>query len=439
MLIAGVLACLFLSAFAASDKTSSVRTPAQWEPQESIWLAWPELEPVKSRSNIPQILDMMAAVTPYEFIDLIVNNNDEEQLARTQIIKHRINISRVRFHMIQHTDFWMRDVGAIFVLNDQGQREAIVPHFNNWGMGAVSKGFNDTAKIDSKISGEIAKQLHIPTIHSFLTLEGGGLEFNGKGTLIITEAVILQPQRNPGLTKEKAEAELKRIFGLKKVIWMKHGIRADDSTFYGPIPSQKGLVFTALTTNGHTDEYVRWINDHTVLLAEVTTEEAAKAGPGSIAAITRDRMEQDADILAHATNQDGQPIKIIRIPVAEDIYETLHPGDATFDGVVDMVRADPHHQGMPVFDAQHQKAATFVSATSYLNYLVTNKVVLMAKYWQPGYPEVMRQKDEAAKAIIQAAFPDRKVVQIANVEDINIGGGGIHCITQQMPAAGVIK
>ena len=182
------------------------------------------------------------------------------------------------------------------------------------------------------------------------------------------------------------------------------------------------------------DEYVRWINEDTVLLAEVTAQEAALAGPDSAMAITRERLEQDEKILANATNQDDKPIKIIRIPAAEEIMETLHPGDSTFDGIADMVRVDDGYQGQPVLDKQHQKSAKFISATSYLNYLVTNKVVLMPKYWKPGYPEIMKQKDQQAKAIIQSAFPNRKVMQIANMEDINIGGGGIHCITQQMPA-----
>lgn len=422
----------FLSAQASELNANHFYVPAEWAPQESVWLAWPEYLPA-GRSNVPQILDIMAAITPNEDIDLIVNDPKEADLARAQIAKRGISMAHVRLHFIKHTDFWMRDVGAIFMRNPQGQREAVAMKFNSWGMGAVSNAFQQSSLIDGKIAAAMAEAFNVPVIHSFLVMEGGGLEFNGKGTLIVTQAVILQPQRNPGLTRQKVEDELKRIFNLKKVIWLQHGIRADDSTFYGTIQSQKGPVFTALTTNGHTDEYVRWINDHTVLLAEVSNAAAEKAGPNSIAAITRDRLEDDYKILKQSANQEGHPIDIIRVPVAEDIFETLHAGDSTFDGVTDMFRADVGHHNIPVFDQAHQKSATFISATSYLNYLVTNKVVLMPKYWKPGYPESMREKDALAKSIIAAAFPGRKIIQINNMEDINIGGGGIHCITQQMP------
>ncbi len=421
------------TAFAQEQTNSVYSPPAEWDSQESIWLAWPQYEPVAKRSNVPQILDIIAAVTPFEYVDLIVNNEKESTFAHSQLKNRGILADRVRFHNIKHTDFWMRDAGAIFVRNAQGKRKAVILKFNAWGMASVSNNFKTSSEIDGEIASTMAKEFKIPVINSSLVMEGGGLEFNGKGTLIITKAVILQPERNPGLSKNKAEAELKRIFGVKKIIWLPHGIREDDSTFYGPILSKKTWVFTPLTTNGHTDEYVRWINDNTVLLAEVTKEEAGKAGPGSIPAITRTRLEENYKILADSTNQDNKPIRIIRIPAAEEIFETLHPGDSTFDGVTDMVRVDPGHQGKPVLNAEHQKAATFVSATSYLNYLVTNKAVLMPKYWKPGYPEIMRVKDEKAKAIIAAAFPERKIIQIENMEDINIGGGGIHCISQQMP------
>lgn len=394
--------------------------PAEFAEQESIWLAWPQFEPIAGQSNIPQILSIIAAVSPHEFIDLIVNNQHEEQLARNRLIKAGIDLSQIRFHTIKHTDFWMRDVGAIFSQNQQGERAVVKFGFNGWGMGAVSKSFKKAAKIDANISRFIAKKMKLPVISSKLVAEGGALEINGDGTLITTESVILQPQRNPGITKEYAEAELKRVLGVRKIIWLKQGIAADDSVFNGPLQTAQGRVYTALATNGHTDEFVRWVNDDTVLLAEVTADEAAR---DALASETRQRLEDAYAILSRSTTASNKRINIIRIPVAEEIYKKLKLGDSTFDAVIDM----------NILHDDHQHAATFVSATSYLNYLVTNKIVLIPQYWQIGRSDIMRVKDETAARALQAAFPNRKVVAIPNIENLNIGGGGIHCITQQMP------
>ncbi|MBP6986622.1 MAG: agmatine deiminase family protein [Alphaproteobacteria bacterium] len=407
--------------------------PAEFSEQESVWLAWPQYEPMAGKSNIPQIIEIISAIIPHQYIDLVVNDKKEEELARNWLANAGVPLNQVRFHHLPHTDFWMRDIGAIFIRDKNGQLAAIDLKFNGWGMGSVSPSFKDSAQIDNGIAVAMADRVGVPVYKSDLIAEGGGLEFNGNGTLITTESVILQPQRNPGITKPEAEKELKRLFGIKKIIWLKQGITADDSVFYGPLKSPVGPVLTALATNGHTDEFVRWINDDTILLAEVTKEESDAAGEDSFVAETRRRLERNYETLAKSTNQDGKPLKIIRIPVAEEIYKTLQPGDSTYEAVNDMCRADDAHDGEPILSTQNQPA-TFVAATSYLNYLVTNKVVLIAQYWKPGRPDIMRVKDLKAREIIQSAFPDRRVIAINHMEDINIGGGGIHCISQQMPA-----
>jgi agmatine deiminase len=407
--------------------------PAEWEPQESVWLAWPTWEPMAGTSMIPQVLEIIAAVTPHEYVDLIVNFAPEEQVARARLIERGVRLERVRFRHIHHTDFWTRDVGSIFLRKAQGQRAAVDLDFNSYGLAAASNFLIPAAQIEEKIDTVMAQQLAIPVFLSSLVLEGGALEFNGKGTLIVTESVVFQPERNRGITKAQAEAELKRVFALKKVIWLKRGLYADEAPFYGPIPGPNGPVIP-LVTHGHTDEFVRWSDDHTVLLAEVTEEEAIAGGPGSIPAVTRPRMEENFQILAQASNQDGVPLTIIRIPAADEMFQIVGPGDGNFDGLFGMVRTDPGHEGEPLL-APGQQQAEFVRTTSYLNYFVANNVVLIAEYWKPGRPLRVLEKDQQARAIIQAAFPGRTLVPIANIEDVNLAGGGIHCITQQMPRA----
>jgi agmatine deiminase len=406
--------------------------PAEWEPQESVWLAWPTWEPMVGTSMVPQVLTIIEAVTPHQLVDLIVNFEPEEAAARARLVERGIPLSRVRFRHIHHTDFWTRDVGAVFLRDALGRLAAVDLDFNSYGLAEASKFFIPAAQIEEKIDKVMAQQLGIPVFSSPLVLEGGGLEFNGRGTLLVTESVVLQPERNPGITRDQAEAELKRVFAVQKVIWLKNGVYADDAPFYGPIPGPNGPVIP-LVTHGHTDEFVRWIDDHTVLLAEVTEAEASAAGPNSIAAVTRARMEENYQRLAQATTRDGQPITIVRIPAAEEMFQVVRPGDGDFDALIGMVRTDPGHEGEPLL-AAGQTEVEVVRTTSYLNYFVANKVVLVAEYWRPGRPLRMLAKDQQARAILQAAFPDRTLIAIPGIEDVNLAGGGIHCITQQMPA-----
>jgi agmatine deiminase len=160
-----------------------------------------------------------------------------------------------------------------------------------------------------------------------------------------------------------------------------------------------------------------------------------KAGPDSLAARTRERLENAYTILSSATTKEGKPFNIIRLPAAEEIFLTLKPGVDTFDAALDMKRVDVGHEGEPIFDKETQKnRATFVAAISYANFIITNNIILIPAYWEPGYPEIMREKDEKVKMVIQEVFPNHKIVQVKDTVYIGLGGGGMHCITKHIPA-----
>jgi agmatine deiminase len=150
----------------------------------------------------------------------------------------------------------------------------------------------------------------------------------------------------------------------------------------------------------------------------VTREESLR---DTVHKISYERLEENYRILKNARDQDGKPFKIIRVPVPEMI---------TRQGTVN--RNDSALIKNNKLPPEGGKVTVFI-ATSYLNFLVTNDIVLMASYWKPGRPEVMRQKDQQAEKILKQAFPRRKVIAL-NVEVLNESGGGIHCATQQQPA-----
>jgi len=214
--------------------------------------------------------------------------------------------------------------------------------------------------------------------------------------------------------------ELKRVLGQKKVIWLKEGVADDDLTFKGPLP---GGYFTVITTGGHIDEYARFADEDTILLAEVS--EAQKA-TDEIAAITYERLRVNEEILKKATDQDGKPFEIVRVPVPEKLFETMKAGDGVFDYIQGLTFEDG-----TVIDPD--EVIDVVLPASYLNYIITNGLVIYQTYWKPGRPDSMKVNDEKAKAILERTFsPQRRVVGV-NAEAVNLGGGGIHCISQQQP------
>lgn len=247
--------------------------------------------------------------------------------------------------------------------------------------------------------------------------EGGAWEVNGEGILITTEAV--QFQRNPKMSKADIEKEYARTLGIQKVIWLKEGVPEDQLSFKGQLP---GGIYTAVTTGGHTDEFVRFVSRDTILLGEVTQEEAEK---DPVLKISRRVLEDAYQILSQEKGLDGKPFKIIRIPMPDPKIVTMKSGDGTFDFLKTLTFED----GSIIRETDTIKV---ILASSYLNYLVTNNLVLMAKYYKEGAPKSTEEKDKKAAEILKSVFPDRDIVAI-DVENINAGGGGIHCITQQQP------
>jgi len=365
-------------------------------------------------------MNIIEELAPYVKVSLGAQDEREIEKIEQTLKENNIPDQHVTYYVVPHNDIWTRDMGPIFLKSNTGKLAIVDFNFNVWGYEDAS---SQGSKVEERVDRIIGNLLKLPTIKTNLISEGGNREFNGKGTLMVTEAVELQ--RNPNMTRDEIENEFKRLFNVTKVIWLKKGLYEDDLTFMGPLPGRDGEknVYTVITTGGHIDIYARFANPNTILLAEVSKEEAAK---DPIAKVNRERIEENYQILKSATDQDGNPFNIVRIPLPDLIFDTLAPGD----GVYDYIKNLKYLNGSTFPDGEEIKV---VLATSYLNFLVTNGVVLGSSYWLPGRPESMKIKDAQAKQILESVFPDREIILI-NTENINIGGGGIHCITQQQPA-----
>jgi len=419
-----IIACLtiillFLSCSTQTEKEtrSVMRQPAEFETIEAIWLIWPYADH-KTGESVQEVT--------FSIIDALINDlkvnvtcTDEEQFEKAKSVlnaKYK-GAKNLSIQLIPSFDIWARDMGPIFVeTNNKGQAIADF-NFNSWG-------YYDTLDIDTKLDEtydvRVAEFLNLPVISSPMVSEGGNREVNGKGILMVTEAVEMG--RNPKMSKTEMESEYKRLLGIEKTIWLKQGLVEDDHTFLGPITtSDETKAYTVLTTNGHIDEFARFVNDSTILLAQIDSTKS----DDPIAIENYLRMEENYQILLEATDQDGKPFTIIRMPLPETVFSTMGPGDYVYE----IIKTIDYKDGSNFPDGDTVKV---MAALSYLNFIITNKVVIGQTYWREGMPNELKLKDEKAALILQSVFPNRKVVMIDALA-VNLGGGGVHCISMQQP------
>lgn len=404
--------------------------PGEFEEQEAVWMGWPTYENKSGWSVKDLHVQLWAAMAPHVEVRVAVNPDDKEQgwsydaqIAEIKGLmeKYAVPQDKVRFYKIAHADVWWRDMGPIHLVDGRGRRAVAGFQFNGWG---YEPNDSEYARTEGAIAAQVAGIEGVNTIFkTAMVSEGGDREFNGKGVLMVVEAV--ERQRNPTLTKEQMESEFKRVLGVTKVIWLKRGRYDDDLAFAGRLPDQDGKLelYTPITTGGHIDEHVRFAGPRTILYTEVS---AAEAQADPIAAENKKRFEENLEILKSATDQDGKPFELIAMPDAPTIVTTMKPGDGVYDYLAAneyMKTLNKLPEGQPI---------RILLATSYLNFLVTNQVVLAQKFWQEGRPEEWKQSDERALRTLQSVFPDRTIIAF-DARAINAGGGGIHCNTQQVP------
>lgn len=418
-----LLISLFFVLLACQNKNSTItdsdnfRQAAEYEPTETVWMIYPQVTHKKSESITAVMSEMIAALAPHTKIKMVVVNDSLRNLALKLIPSQLITDSKVTLLKFPYKEFWARDMGPAFLVNNKGEKAIADFMFNTWG-------YNDTsyfaAKIDEKLDEKIASYYKIPVISTDIISEGGDHEVNGKGTLLLVEAV--EKQRNPNKSLEDIAKEFKRVLGVSNVIWLKQGVKDDDNSALGTIlgPNAK-KYFTVLTTNGHVDEFARFVNDSTIVLAWVNPKDRVS----EVEKETGRRMEVNYKILKNATDQNGKPFHIIKIPMPYPSINTLQPGDGVYD-----ILSELSYQDGTKFPKS--KPIDVIAAASYLNFLIANDVVLMAKYWKPGLPEYIKQRDAEAQNILQKAFPSKKITPI-NALAVNLGGGGMHCITINEP------
>ena len=407
---------------------NSFRYPGEFEKQEAVMICWADVPFSAEGYDVHKVFlqvikNIMAEAKVY------INCGTEGSLARCKEVLKREHIDIEKIHFTQFEDelHWARDYGPDILVDPDGNRRLVNFDFNSYGNRDTQ---DPVAVLAKKIAPHMAMELGCTDIlDSPLITEGGDKEFNGAGICITIEKTEVL-KRNPSYTKEQIEAEYKRLFHLKKVIWIPDASYDDEDIFDGPLDIIDGTpVYRSLSANGHIDEICRFVDENTILLAEVTKEEAERLPS---AKITKERLDMAYEILSKETDCKGRPFRIVRMPVPEPIYFTAKPGDYIYETW--QILGDDLPEGLRMNDGSQFPTGEIKMqpALSYCNFLIINGIVLGQKYWEEGLPISVKEKDLHAQQILETVFPDRKVIMIPSTA-LNILGGGIHCITKNIP------
>lgn len=260
--------------------------PAEWAPHRGTWLSWPHKEASwpGNFQPVPAIFArMVRELASGEEVHINVADADMEAAVRRLLTIHDAASPNVHFHQIPTNDAWCRDHGPIFLERDRnGAREqAIVDWgFNAWG------GKYPPYDLDDVVPSRIGAELGLPVFRPGIVMEGGSLDVNGRGTLLTTESCLLNPNRNPALSRDEIEGCLRDFLGVTHILWLGDGIVGDD-------------------TDGHVDDLTRFVDEHTVVTVVENDPTDANHEP----------LRQNLERLRRMRDQDGDPLSVITLPM----------------------------------------------------------------------------------------------------------------------------
>lgn len=431
-------------------KKRNYRAVAEFEPQESVLLTWPGFRYAYKDEFVEYdvmkvAIDVIRELQPVVKVLIQALGYDHEEIRRI-LKEHGIgseNIEIADFYSdfldvefdAGNTTFsvlftYLRDAGAEVVMDEEGNRAAVTLDQAGYTIGHATK-IEKPSAIQAEIFRWHAEQCGIEDyVFTRLVSEGGDREFNGNGVMLTTEETEVN-KRNPYLTRDEVEREYKKIFGVQKILWVPKCSYDDEDQCTDLVPGPDGTPYAYRTcaANGHMDEMARFTDANTIILGEVTEEEAAES---ELYRRNKERFDMAYEALKDATDAEGNPIRIIRIPVPEHEYLEMDIKAHPESELAAFWRGYPKmFDGSPV--PQDVGRCHWIPGISYTNYLVTNKKVLMQKYYREGISsEKVKAKDEKAKEILQQCFPDREIVPI-DAFALNVLGGGIHCLTRNVP------
>jgi agmatine deiminase len=260
--------------------------PAEWEPHRATWLSWIHNEeswPGKLDAAREAYVSMVVALARSEPVHINVNDAEMEESARATLTAAGAP-DGITFHRFPTDDAWCRDHGAIFVTKrgDEGRAErlaAIEWVYNAWGE-------KYPHELDRRVAGQMIEALGVPHYRGEMILEGGSIDVNGRGLLLTTEACLLNPNRNPHLSRAAIESRLSRFLGVDQVLWLGAGVVGDD-------------------TDGHVDDVARFVSPDTVLAVVEEDPQDENYEP----------LQDNLARLREMRDRAGNPLEIVTLPM----------------------------------------------------------------------------------------------------------------------------
>jgi agmatine deiminase len=361
------------AALSSTPAADAYRMPGEFEPHAGAWMAWPErpdtwrLGAKPAQAAFTEVAEAIAVSEP---VTMAVSDTQFEHC-------RSVLSAAVRVVEISTDDAWMRDIGPTFVVNDAGGRRGVDWRFNAWG--GLDGGLYFPWDRDERVARKVLEIEGAGRYRAPIVLEGGSIHVDGEGTVLTTEECLLNPNRNPGLSREQIERVLCEYLGAEKVIWLGRGVLDDE-------------------TDGHVDNLACFARPGVVLLT-YTREQSDPQHE-----ISHDSLRR----LESVTDARGRSLEVVQMPAPGPLAIT----DEEAGGVDAVPGAKPRCSGDRL-------------AASYVNFhLGSTRIV---------FPLLDSRHDDEAAEVLRAWFPDREIVGLP-AREILLGGGNIHCITQQVPA-----
>jgi agmatine deiminase len=263
--------------------------PAEFALHAATWLSWPHKEaswPGKIHTIYEPYCRFIKELTKGEKVCINVNDENMKSFAVKNLKNANVDPNKVEFFIHPTNDAWCRDHGPTFLINPSAEQKKVIVDwdYNAWG------NKYPPYDLDDVIPTLIGKDLNIPVFHPGIIMEGGSVEFNGKGTLLTSTACLLNPNRNPQLNQQQIENYLCDYYGVEQVLWVDEGIVGDD-------------------TDGHIDDTVRFVNEDTVLTV-----------------VEENRNDENFELLQHNLKQlkqmrllNGKQLNIIELPMPDEV------------------------------------------------------------------------------------------------------------------------
>jgi len=344
--------------------------PAEFAPHAGTWMLWPHrTDNWRLGAKPAQKAFTAVASTIAQFEPVTVGANQAQYQNARSLLPPEIRVIE-----LSSNDAWMRDVGPTFVTDGKAVR-GVDWIFNAWG--GLYNGLYFPWDLDETVAGKVLEIERVPRYKAPLVLEGGSIHVDGEGTCITTTECLLSPGRNPDLTQDEIENLLKEYLGVEKVLWIPRGVFNDETT-------------------GHVDNLTCYLRPAEIALTWTDDQSDPQY----------ERSAEAYEFLVSQTDASGRRLTVHKIPQPGPLCITAEESD-----------------GVDAVEGTLPRQAGDRMAGSYVNFYFCNGGVIV--------PTFGVEQDAPALALLQKLLPERRVVGVP-AREILLGGGNIHCITQQV-------